>query len=136
MLTSPGPPGLPGPPASLPPKRRGGGRLTRVPALIAIAIGCIIAAAVSYTLYQKSQDDLRRRQMLQAAPSGADASGTLKDAPTGWIPPANTKTEPVKLSLPPAPRADQSPSGPAAPELQSKDDDNGREKARKEAWAA
>lgn len=130
MLTSPNPPG---PPASLPPTRRFGRRLNRVPAVIAVAIMCIIAAAVSYTLYEKSQDELRRRQHLQATPSGADASGTLKDAPNGWIPPTNIKKEAVNLSMPPAPRADQPAPGQRPPEV-TESDDNGREKQRKAAW--
>ena len=82
MLTPPDP-GLP--PASLPPpKRYGGGRYNRIPGLVAVGVITVIAGAFLYTLYDRSQLSLLG-SAEEAVPTGADATGILKDAPSGYI---------------------------------------------------
>lgn len=116
----------PQPPAMLPPpkKRWIGRRLNRVPAIIFIVAGCVIASAVAYTLHERSVEEARRRALAHAQPSAADASGVLKDAPSGYIKPTvfnlahATPVEKEKIEATP----------------KTTPDDNGREAARKQAW--
>lgn len=129
MLTSPLPPPLP--PASLPPPRRAGGRrLNRVLAIIFTAVGCIVAMSVSYTLYQRSEDQARRRQLTQTAASGGDGAAVLKDAPTGWI-------APEAYGRPdPGPKVEREPlkHETAKKDEAKPENDNGLEEERKAAW--
>jgi type IV secretion system protein VirB10 len=116
----------PAPPATLPPgRRRIGRRLNRVPAIILCLALVVIAGAVTYTLHERSVDENRRRDLAKAVPAGSDASGFLKDKPSGYIGIADVNLGP-RASAPPPSKAPT----PPPPE-----DDNGREAERKKAWA-
>jgi len=128
MLTSPPPP-----PASLPPPRRHTGRrLNRILGIFFIIGGCVVAASISYTLYEKSEDQARRRQLTQTAPSGGDALAVLKDAPSGFIAPAayGRPEAPPKVERERLKETEKTNDTKPPPQP----DDNGLEHEREEAW--
>jgi type IV secretion system protein VirB10 len=115
-----------------PPKRRFGRRINRIPGAIAVLVVLIISGAVAYTLYDRAQDEIQQRMLALAPPSGADPSGVLKNAPSGYIPAMGW--------LPPAAAAPSHPPDDRKKDESKKDgpapaDDNGLEKQRQAAWA-
>lgn len=118
-------------PTSLPP-RRIGRRLNRVPAVIAVGAGCVIAGAVAYTLHERASDEQYRRELAEARPQAADAGSILKDAPDGAIQPVLYR--PPKLDLAKQPTLPSAPKARETNQQQASEDDNGLEGQRKKAW--
>ncbi len=129
-MTAPAPPGQS--PGALPPPRRFLGRiLNRRVGVTAIVICCGFLALIWYGVRERSIEQALRRQMAEARPQSADASGILKDAPTGAIAPPIFRQ--ADFAIPPKPPIAPKPfnttwSTPPA-------DDNGLETYRKQAWA-
>lgn len=123
MLTPPPPA-----PASLPPpRRRPLRRLNRVLGIIFCGIVLIIAAAIGYSIYQRGTGQMRL--LAQPSPSGAD--NPFKDKNPGWVPPER-KYHPEKIPVSTEPLPAQKKEEPKAAPAEA--DDDGVEKARKQAW--
>lgn len=117
-----------------PPPKRGKGvrRLNRVPLAIFFGIGVAVAAAFSYGLYLRSeQQAVGRKEAAKHKPAPASAAGILDGAPSGAIMPA--VFHPAPLAQPLQPPAPPKPAGAA---IRMTGSDTGAADYRKQAWKA
>lgn len=117
-----------------PPPKRGKGvrRLNKVPLAIVFGGGVAVAAAFSYGLYLRSeQQAVGRKEAAAHKPAPASAAAVLDGAPSGMI--AAVGFHPLSPAQPPAPPVAPKPAGVS---IQMPGDAAGAAAYRKQAWKA
>jgi type IV secretion system protein TrbI len=109
-----------------------GRRYNKRVGIVATGVAVVVIGTAGYAAYENGQRAAERRAETSAQPQPVDATGILKDAPSGYIP---AQTFHPAVVWPPIKVPKPAPAPAQVHTKTAKADDNGLEAERKKAWA-